>query len=295
MNMNNKLENKPAIGVVNKARNKIQIALPKLCNYDDDNEDEDEDEKEAASMVISKPAVKISKPATGLLSLLPQPKANQFMNSSKTSTTSTTLGTTSSSGFLLPRTLQPNVQKPNSVLDEDDLIRQRNFKRFKNEDQNSVIVGRNLAPKKFIADYKDFESQDPEIRFNDEEDDNVDNREHDHVHEHEEYESELNTHAHAHAQEQTAKKAPPELNQEALMKLCGKKNSKETIELMNVKANDIMGDTKSNLMKQITKEYKPPSNRDYFGSGSKRKHQITYLAYVLFFFYIQKRKCLQLI
>lgn len=64
------------------------------------------------------------------------------------------------------------------------------------------------------------------------------------------------------------------------MKLCGKKNSKETIELMNVKANDIMGDTKSNLMKQITKEYKPPSNRDYFGSGSKRKHQITYLAFV---------------
>lgn len=41
-----------------------------------------------------------------------------------------------------------------------------------------------------------------------------------------------------------------------------------------------MGDNKAELMKQITSDYKPPSNKDYFGSSSRKTHQITYLAKV---------------
>ena len=44
--------------------------------------------------------------------------------------------------------------------------------------------------------------------------------------------------------------------------------------------NDIIGDNKAELMKNITSNYKPPSNREFFGGGSRKKHQITYLAYV---------------
>ena len=253
--------------------NKIKITLPGLSNYDDDDDNEtDEDEKEAASMVINRPAVNtFQKPTTGLLSILPQPKVNQFINKSKSSSINVQPSTSDSTNkLLMPRTLLSNVsKKPNSVLDEDDAIRQRNFKRFKNEDQNSVIVGRNLEPKKFIADYKDFETKDPEIKFNDDEESDDNNEE--------EEENEQEFHQQI---EQKIERKAPELNQEALMKLCGKKHSKEAIELMNVKANDIIGDNRSGLMKQITKEYKPATNKDYFGSGSKRTHHINYLAMV---------------
>jgi len=256
--------------------NKIKITLPGLSNYDDDDEETDEDEKEAASMVINRAAnvnTTFQRPATGLLSVLPQPKVNQFINKSKSATNVQPSTSDSTSKLLMPRTLLSNVsKKPNSVLDEDDAIRQRNFKRFKNEDQNSVVVGRNLQPKKFIADYKDFETKDPEIKFND---DNDNEESDDNNDENEEDEQEFRQQI-----EQKIERKAPELNQEALMKLCGKKHSKEAIELMNVKANDIIGDNRSGLMKQITKEYKPNTNKDYFGSGSKRTHHINYLAMV---------------
>jgi hypothetical protein len=257
--------------------NKIKITLPGLSNYDDDDDNEtDEDEKEAASMVINRAAnvnTTFQRPATGLLSVLPQPKVNQFINKSKSATNVQPSTSDSTSKLLMPRTLLSNVsKKPNSVLDEDDAIRQRNFKRFKNEDQNSVVVGRNLQPKKFIADYKDFETKDPEIKFND---DNDNEESDDNNDENEEDEQEFRQQI-----EQKIERKAPELNQEALMKLCGKKHSKEAIELMNVKANDIIGDNRSGLMKQITKEYKPATNKDYFGSGSKRTHHINYLAMV---------------
>lgn len=60
----------------------------------------------------------------------------------------------------------------------------------------------------------------------------------------------------------------------------GRKNKNENIQFTDVKMNDIIGDNKKELMKNLTSNYKPPSNREYFGGGSKKKHQITYLAYV---------------
>lgn len=286
----NKADSKAVVIPASKSGAKVQIALPKLCNYDDDDEDddeeEDEDEKEAAKLVITKPqpqANAAKKAASGLLGILPQPKANLFTNAkqdsaAKAETKSTQPAT--SSGLFLPRTLNSNVKKPVSVLDEDDAIRQRNFKRFKGDNElNTKAVGRNLQPKQFIADYKDFETEDPEIVFHDddvEDEEQKDDEEYEHKRRHEEDEEEEEEHDHNH--EQAEQKGPPELNQEALMKLCGKKHAKELINLTEVKANEIMGDNRSNLMKQITKEWKPPSNKDYFGSGSRRTHHITYLA-----------------
>ena len=287
--MNKAGDNKPIVIPANKSGNKVQIALPKLCNYDDDDEDEeeeeDEDEKEAAKLVITKPQPQAAKKsATGLLGILPQPKANLFTNAKQNATTTDTkTSAPTSSGLFLPRTLNSNAKKPVSVLDEDDVIRQRNFKRFKaTEESNTKIIGRNLEPKQFIADYRDFEEQDPEIKFNEDEDEEEEEYEykrnqeeeeeedyHDHEHNHEENEQ---------SEEVVKAKGPPELNQEALMKLCGKKHAKEMINLTEVKANEIMGDNRSSLMKQITKDWKPPSNKDYFGSGSRRTHHITYLA-----------------
>ena len=251
--------------------NKIKITLPGLSNYDDDDDNEtDEDEKEAASMVINRPAVNtFQKPTTGLLSILPQPKVNQFINKSKSSSINVQPSTSDSTNkLLMPRTLLSNVsKKPNSVLDEDDAIRQRNFKRFKNEDQNSVI-GKGKSGK-----WQDSEGEGEDEYVNDaiqDDEESDDNNE-------EEEENEQEFHQQI---EQKIERKAPELNQEALMKLCGKKHSKEAIELMNVKANDIIGDNRSGLMKQITKEYKPATNKDYFGSGSKRTHHINYLAMV---------------
>lgn len=272
----NKTDIKSSIVTAKQAATKPQIALPKLCSYDSD-DSEDEDEKEAAKMVIKKSeqTSQQSKPATGLLGMLPQPKANQFMNKAKPSATG------SASGLLLPRTLQPNAKKPVSVLDEDDLIRQRNFKRFKNDDDKSMTFGRNLEPKKFIADYRDFEKEDPKPKFDD--DDDQEEEDNEEQQDEEEY--------HQTQRSAPAENAGPVLDQAAMMKLGGKKNSKEAIEILNVKANEIMGDNKAQLMKQITKEFKAPSNRDYFGSGSRKTHQITYLAYVIkyFFFIFFKR------
>lgn len=48
-----------------------------------------------------------------------------------------------------------------------------------------------------------------------------------------------------------------------------------------VSVNDVVGDNKSELIKQITSDFKPPAaGKDYFSSGSKRASQITFLARV---------------
>jgi hypothetical protein len=67
-------------------------------------------------------------------------------------------------------------------------------------------------------------------------------------------------------------------------KLCGggrrKQDIPDNIQITDVSAASIVGDNSSAIMMGLTDGYKPPNNRDYFSSGSKRKHQITYLAYV---------------
>ena len=72
------------------------------------------------------------------------------------------------------------------------------------------------------------------------------------------------------------------LDQEALMRLCGAgdKRKMNNIKFTEVSVTDIVGDNKAELMKQITSEYKPPSNKEYFTNSSRKSHQITYLAKV---------------
>ena len=127
--MSLKNDEKKVISVV-KTGQKVQIGLPKLCNYDDDDDEEEEEQ-------IAKPTLKnlnpiktvenkkvTEKPRSGLLSMLPPPKSSQNPFLKKTPTppnpttfappvskssigkddeeTTTTKGTTSS-GLLLPR------------------------------------------------------------------------------------------------------------------------------------------------------------------------------------------------
>jgi hypothetical protein len=54
----------------------------------------------------------------------------------------------------------------------------------------------------------------------------------------------------------------------------------EDIEFTEVSASAIVGDNQAELIKQVTSEYKPPSNKEYFTSSSKRTHHVTYLAKV---------------
>lgn len=116
-----------------------------------------------------------------------------------------------------------------------------------------------------FGSYKDYEVQDPDPFFN-EQDEPIEPTEPTQVVE------QIKVIA-----EQTV------FDQEALIALCGshgKKSKLDSIQITDVRANDIVGNNKAELMKQITSDYRPPSNKDYFGSGSRRTHQITYLAKV---------------
>ena len=73
------------------------------------------------------------------------------------------------------------------------------------------------------------------------------------------------------------------VDQQALEKLCGagkKKRNVNDIVFTDVRVNDIVGDNKTELMKQITSEYRPPSNKEYFTNSSRKAHHITNLAKV---------------
>jgi hypothetical protein len=252
------LKNEQKIEVV-KAGSRIQIALPSLCNYDDDDEDDEEAEEQPKSTlknlhVEKAPSVekKVEKPRSGLLGLLPPPKSaqNPFVSSKKTPTVVDTKKSsepmaapaaavkTKTSQFLLPRTLMNKREQ----CDEEE----------------------SESKSKKLKSYLDYEDEDPEPCFeNDEaEEETVTNKE------------EIKGAAAA---------SSVTLNDDAMLRLCGSQSKKQKmgeIKFTDVSADQIVGDNKSDLLKQITSEYKPPSNKDYFASSSRRTHQITYLAKV---------------
>ena len=237
-----------------KSGNKVQISL---CNYDDDDDEEDEEEKELTKPTLKnlKPAESdAKKPTTGLLSILPPPKANRFMSSSsaKASNEETKPGGSTVPSFLIPRTLKKTVSLA-PVADDEDEEESEIMKRAKRLRQDPPIHFESTQ------NYDD----DPEPEFKDDAD------------EEEAKESKISKMA-------TYSHAKLELDSDALQKLCGgnKKRHDVPFEITDIKANDIVGDNRSELMKQITNEYKPPSNRDYFAGGGRKKHQITYLAHV---------------
>lgn len=265
--MTSKNESK-SISVV-KSGNKIQIGLPTLCNYEDDSEEELEQEKNPKLLkpVNDKPKEidgKMEKPRSGLLGLLPAPKAsnNPFIkknnnnnNNDKTSKP-TTSSESNSNQLLLPRSLtnvKPVVKLPMFLNDSDDDEDEVDVK------PKATITNENFTKHEKFNNYVDTE-EDPDPKFDDD-DDEV---------------QEAKTSSASYTESKRA------LDDEALLRLCGSQGKKQKmdIKLTDVSANEIVGDNKAELMKQITSEYRPPSNKEYFTSSSRRTHHVTYLAKV---------------
>lgn len=263
----------------------------------------------------------LNRKPSGLLDILPPPKANAFINKSATKSTITTSKTVEStttsknetnklqsSSSTTPTTslllLKPHVltqkQKPTTTIassssksttqsplapkpnpanasnqissltflkygyasdsDEDEEIDEEELKRLAskqlvNDDNDESVKPKRLKPN-FDCDRKPVVER--EVAANDDEPANDAEHQYDQAH-----------------------SSTSVVDDEAWKKFCGaNKKKKEQIEIVDVKATDLVGDVQANLMKQITGDYNPPSNRDFFSSSSKRKHQITYLAYV---------------
>jgi hypothetical protein len=82
-------------------------------------------------------------------------------------------------------------------------------------------------------------------------------------------------------QQQRKQQQQQPFDEEALKRFMGKRSGNMSdIQFTDVSVNEIVGDNKAELMKQITSEYRPPSNKEYFTSSSRKSHQITYLAKV---------------
>ena len=243
-----------------KSGNKVQIGLPTLCNYDDDSDEEEECtnpnlKNVKTQQIQSEVAPLTKKPTTGLLSILPPPKSNTFIKPSTSASSSGTSSFMSNVKFssdakqLIPHA----VKNKKASNDEDD--DKSHFKKFKRSQPVKPVY---------------VDKPDPVIGGDDEEEEQFDDEGRD---------EEENT------DDQPQVPNPIDaatMNQEAWSKLTGggRKNKLENIQITDIKVNDLIGDNQANLMKQLTSNYKPPSNRDFFGSGSKKKHQITYLAYV---------------
>jgi len=269
--IDSKLSNTGNLPVTVKTGNKVKISL---CNYDDDDDEEDEEEKELTKSTLKnlKPATSTSessgvkRPTSGLLSILPPPKSNKFISEKKAEAPSTSMPS-----FLIPRTLkQPISLAPlpvndhNDEDDDDDDEESEIMKRAKRLRQDpplNVVLNLNHGNEEDDEEENDPDD-DPEPEFRDDDES--------------EQSSKISKGA------TYSNKGKLELDSDALQKLCGgnKKRHDVPFEITDVKANDIVGDNRSELMKQITNEYKPSSNRDYFSGGGRKKHQITYLAYV---------------
>lgn len=230
--------------VVGKSDNKVKIALPSLCAYGSDS-DEEEEIKDQPRLKNLNPEKQETKPRSSLLSMLPPPKsaANDFRKKNDSS--------------------QP-------IFFTQDLYHKA--KKLKQEEEPVII-----NPK--LGSYLEYQNEDPEP-FADvnEENENTEtiksqNNEQENKVELKEEEEEVIL----------KQAAPVAFDQDALVKLCGsqgKRKGIDSIELLDVGVSDIVGNNRSELVKQITSDYRPPSNKDYFSSSSRKTHHVTYLAKV---------------
>lgn len=248
---------------------KPKSIIPSLCAYGSDSSEAEEEEEEEIEALKPKTLPVLdanNKPVKGLLSLLPAPKSNVFIikknmdNSKQQKTSDTDFFNTSSS-------------KNNSVgFTDSKLLVPRNLK-SKMTDDGNLLNQISKKAKTTTPSYQTYVNRpDPEIGVEDEEINNSN--------ENEDGDDE---------QEYNKQQFNPEefgqtsLDQDALRQLGGRtrKNGQfNDIQFTDVKMDDVMGDSKKELLKNITSNYKPPSNREYFGGGGKKKSQITYLAYV---------------
>lgn len=236
---------------------KPKASLPGLCDYgssSDSDKSEDDEEIEPLKM----PAVSAEKKPSGLLGILPPPKQNQFLNKKapKPSSTPSDFFTASSkntstvfkdASSLVPRT----VKSKQPVVEEDAPM---SSKKMKTSASYDTYVNKPDPVIPTFAQYAAGVDPEPEVEEEEEEEET-------------EYRAE--------------EFGGPALDEEAIRQLSGKRSRNdipENIQTINVGA--VIEDNRRNLMKNLTSNYKPPSNRDYFSGGGRKKHHISYLAYV---------------
>lgn len=227
--------------VVNKSDNKVKIGLPSLCAYGSDSEEEEEIEERSRLKNLN-PDKQENKPRSTLLSMLPAPKSSTNIFKKKTDSSQPIFFT------------QDLYHKAKKLKQEDEPV-------VTNTKLGSYLEYQNEDPDPFADE--NVEKEDTEIK------DNQDNNQEDEQ---------------VYEQETVFKQAEPvAFDQEALVKLCGsqgKRKGIDSIELLDVGVSDIVGNNRSELVKQITSDYRPPSNKDYFSSSSRKTHHVTYLAKV---------------
>lgn len=256
-----------------KTGQKVQISLPKLCNYGDDDDDESDEEisKPKSTLKNLKPdvvEVPKEKPRSGLLGLLPPPKSSQnpfikttpaaqtssfteskFNKSTAPAVKETSSSSSSSSSLLLPRTMASKT--PIKIADLENEFPKTSKKQI---------------PQPVSLDPED----DPEpFRNEQDEDDNDDEGE-------DQPETSSNY-------VQTSSISQQILDKEAMLRLCGSQGNKrklEDFEITDISAKQLVGDNKAELLKQVTDEYKPATNKEYFTTSSRKTHHVTYLAKV---------------
>ena len=269
------------INLLAKSGNKVKIGLPTLCNYDDD----DDEEEQTLQPIKQNTIIEAPNKKSGLLGILPPPKANAFIKkeasttplsksnpSETTQPKSSTVPSGNSFGLLLPRTLAS--KKPIADVEESSDV-ESNAKKIKKDEP---VLKSFEAEKSFTEANK--QPSNSHFNHNKEPEAKVEDNDYDDDEEEDEYEEDEQVEEADVSEDHIEKPTKPVLDTQAWLRFCGGKRNKEAIEIKDVNANDILGDPQANLMKQITGDYKPPSNRDYFAGGSRKKHQITYLAFV---------------
>lgn len=237
------------------ASDKPKAALPGLCDYGSSSDsDKSEDEEEIEPLKLPPP---VEKKVSGLLGILPPPKQNQFMNKKapKQSSTPSDFFTASSkntsttfkdASSLVPRTIK--TKQPNISTEYDAPV---SSKKMKPSYETYVNKPDPVIPT--FAQYAAGVDPEPEIEEEEEEET--------------EYRAE--------------EFGGPALDAEAIRQLSGKRGRNEIPDnIQTINVSDVVDDNRRNLMKNLTSNYKPPSNRDFFVGGGKKKSHISYLAYV---------------
>lgn len=239
-----------------KSGQKVQISLPKLCNYDDEDEEEDVPKPTLRNLKADEKPI-TEKPRSGLLGILPAPKSSQnpFLKKANTSVNSApVLEEKPTSSFLLPRHIMSKV--PIKIADQDTEYPLK-------KSRPPIAPVPDEDPEPFAKDNRESGNED-----DDDEQDDKSNEET------EKLEANVTTASSINQQI---------IDKETMLRLCGsngKKRKMEDIKFTEVSASQIVGDNKSELLKQVTDEYRPPTNKEYFTTSSRRTHHVTYLAKV---------------
>ncbi|RNA25068.1 hypothetical protein BpHYR1_023866 [Brachionus plicatilis] len=140
--------------------------------------------------------------------------------------------------------------------------------------QTSIMEGKQIEQgRKKIGSFLEYQNEDPEPFADEHPDKKVVDSEKSDNEEKEERQKEL--------ADETKPFGPVAFDQDALVKLCGsqgKRKSVDSTELLDLGVIEKVGNSSSKLMKQKTSDNRPPSNKGYLGSSSRKTNSVTYLA-----------------